>query len=203
MSESEPEREAPDDERRSREPLERKFELLLRALMIAGALLVGGYFIGFIVVGNTAEKAATAADDANDAIAQSEVERSKRVAVVAQIVGDNCATNNQQDQLLARVLATATDPNNGFDPASLNTSTLNDFDIAVAASIDRITQLQAQTSPQIKDLQALQVQLEALQNCARVVRGYLAGTPVPSADGPVPAIGDAVGAGASGQPKPK
>lgn len=144
--------------------LERKFVLLVRAVIVAGLLWLGG--TGYAIYKNA------------QAIDQITAERSTRINTVAQILDQGCSTDNGQDKLLAKLIAASLSQTGGFGEG-IDPSTLTPFDLQVLATIAKVTAAQPQ-SPLTDKFRHILHKLRHLTDCTAIVDAYLNGTDIPN-----------------------
>lgn len=150
--------------------LERKFQVLLQALIVGGLVYLVTITIAIIVVGNTAE-------DASNAIAQANAERAARVDTVSQVIRLECDTNNGQDKLLARLIQASIASSGTSFGENVDPSTLTAFDRAVLATIAKVA-ASGDDADLTDKFRRVLAKLRDLTPCDSIVASYLAGDPL-------------------------
>lgn len=162
-------REAPEvpEGQESYEELRTKLQFALRAMMAClGIFLIAATIAGIQIVQHV------------NAI---ENEREARINNFSEFIDENCETNNEQDQLLATLVAVSISGNNSFGEG-LDPDQLSDFDLAVLDSIRQIQKQAQEDGPSVLQSVFLRKlkELRDLQPCAEAVAAYITGEPPPS-----------------------
>lgn len=163
-----------DDIRAHATATEARVKLAIRALRIGSGLFLAAIVVAVIALGNVAT-------DASNAVETAEAERDQRSASVSGVISLFCDINNEQDRLLADLVAASI--GSGEDSsfgAGLDPATLTEFDLAVLASIAKVQMQTADTNGTLPAVfQKKLKQLQDLTPCATIVSLYLAGEEVP------------------------
>jgi hypothetical protein len=152
------------------EELRDKFQFALRAMWSALAI--------FLIA------AAIAAWQIIEHVDDIEAERQDRIQNMAGIIDDNCETNNEQDQLLATLVAVSISGNSSFGDG-IDRTQLTEFEAQVLAAINKVQSLQGDQRDVLTSVfEKKLADLRDLTDCAEAVSRFIAGDPTPESHVP-------------------
>jgi hypothetical protein len=154
--------------------IRREMRYGLRAMMVGGVLFI----IAVLVVG---QRFIDVAQDASDAVATAEAERAARAESVKGIVDLFCAIDNNQDSILAELVAASVESGGTFGKG-IDLTALTDFDVAVLSSIAKVQELDAGASDTHleRTFERNLRELEDLTPCQEIIDRYVEAEEIPS-----------------------